>query len=309
MMTGFSRLFLIGMGVIMALALFWMGLRRLGGTREFEVFDHPLLKAHQVSPWIIAKGGDHENSQAYTEKAIREALKWDESLGLELPLHRSIDGVWFVFPANRLEEMTNGEGPPETFTWAQLVSLNAGFHSLSKKKPTEIFRQERWHLISLRQVVELAPQRLLVLTFFDPTASFVAEVATLINSLDIEDRVIIRSPFTKFVRELRKIEPMWVYGSDSPSISRAMILDHLKIETLISFNEDVVIANKYLNGSLVFTPSFISEIQRQKKRMILDVDDEIDSHPVSLEEMKAFNGILTNDWRWVRQQFRPTAAP
>lgn len=312
MMTGFSRLFLISMGVIFLLVSILMGLRQLGATREFEMFDHPLLKGKK-NFWVIAKGGGFGKHQAYTASAIREAMELSPEIGIELPLHRSKDGVWLVFPRNRLEKMTEGDGPPEIYSWNQLAGLNASFNSLDKKQALDAYRHEGGQLLTLKQAIELTSQRLLVLTFYDPTASYVSEVAALINSFDVGERVIIRSPFTKFMRELRKIEPTWVYGSDFPSISRAVIFDRLKIETLISFSEDVVIAENDIDGVSIFTPSMVSEIKRQKKILLLDLDRDHETDEsmgsTTANILNQLDGVLTDDPGWALGKFRPAAAP
>lgn len=307
MMSAFSRLFIIGMGVISFLVLLLFGLRYVGLQREFETYDHPLLKEkHQF--WIVAKGGGGETDQSYTEQAITESIKLGSLVGIELPLRRSSDGVWFVFPGHRLEEMTNGQGTPEILRWNQMSYLDAGFNTQWPDRRPDEFRGKGIRLLTLKRAAEITKGRLLLLTFFDPNATYVQEVVTLINSLDLGERVIIRSPFTKFVREMKKIEPLWLYGSDSPGISRAMIFDNLKIETLISFQEDVIVSPMSMNNSLVFTPTLTLEIQRQKKSLILELEDDPFSNNFFPEWIEgALKGVLTSRPNWALKKFRPAA--
>ncbi len=307
MMSAFSRLFIIGMGIISFLVLLLFGLRYLGLQREFEAYDHPLLKDKNQF-WIIAKGGGGEIDQSYTEQAMTESFKLGPHVGVELPLRRSSDGVWFVFPGLRLEEMTNGEGIPEMVSWNQLSFLDAGFNTHWPDRRLDEFRGKGIRLLTLKRAAEISKGRLLLLTFFDPNATYVQEVVALINSLDLGERVIIRSPFTKFVREMKKVEPLWLYGSDSPGVGRAMIFDNLKIETLISFQEDIIVSPISMNNSLVFTPTLTLEIQRQQKSLILELEDDPSSNNFFPEWIEgALKGVLTSRPIWALKKFRPAA--
>lgn len=316
MAAAFLRLFLIGLAVILVFVFTLFGLRWVGSLREFEAFDHPLIKENKLF-WVVAKGGGAERHQAYTETAIKAALALDKNLGLELPLRRSSDGVWFVFPSYRLEEMTEAQGPPEVFTWDQLSKLDAGYHTIPgsrlashQQEDSALYRGQAYRLLTLEEVVALAPRRLLILTFFDPRASYVEEVAQLIESLQIDKEIILRSPFSKFIRELRKIKPMWLYGSDSPGMGRAKVLDSLGIETLISFQEDIVITGLTLNGSMILSDSLLDEISRQKRRLLLEFEFEEgpSRYPIPSERLRTqLDGVITSRPSWALQEFRQGA--
>ncbi|MBK7844007.1 MAG: hypothetical protein IPJ71_09960 [Bdellovibrionales bacterium] len=79
MMSAFSRLFIIGMGVISFLVLLLFGLRYVGLQREFEAYDHPLLKEkHQF--WIVAKGEEERLTLHTPNKQSQKASNWDPLL-------------------------------------------------------------------------------------------------------------------------------------------------------------------------------------------------------------------------------------
>ncbi|MCB0363988.1 MAG: hypothetical protein H6624_13220 [Bdellovibrionaceae bacterium] len=302
MISAFSRLVLMGVGVLFVLVLVLFGLRQVGFQRQFQAFDHPLVQ--DPAFWIVALGGDAQRFPPYTKEALLAAAELDKDMLIELPLHRSQDGVWFVFPTYQLESVTDGSGFPEVLTWDQLSQLDAGFQYPG---PTDNFpfRGKGLRLVNLEQAAQLLPKTRFVLTFFDPKADFAEEVATQINSLDLGPRVVIRSPFSKFVRELKKIEPMWIYAIDRPSLDRAVMMGRLRIETLASLPTDVVISELTRNGTVILSQPIVSEIKRQKKRLLLIIDDSTPTIPKWI--LSYIDGVLTNRPSWAVEQFRSPA--
>ena len=299
MISAFSRLLLIGVGALFVLVLVLFGLRQVGLQRQFQVFEHPLITNDEF--WIIAANGGGRDFPPHTKPAFDEALRLDPNIVLELPLHRSTDGVWFVYAHYKLEVVTDGKGFAESLTWAELQKLNAAFQFAGKRGDFP-YRDQELRLLSLEQALQLYPKTRFILTFHDPRANFIQEVATMINSLDISSRIVIRSPFSKFVRELRKVEPMWVYVLDPASLDRAVMLEGLYIETLASLPTDMIISPLTIHGVPILSPKIVKEIKRQKKRLILDVNDFTPTIPRWL--IPELDGVLTDRPSWAVKEFR-----
>ena len=306
MVSALSRLLLIGIGTLLVLALALFGLRQLGLQRQFEAFNHPLIANKDF--WVVAQGGVSGKYPFFTEPAFRAVLALDRKIVFELPLHRSADGTWFVYPSYKLADHTNGVGFPEATTWAQLEQLNAGYQYENKSKKLDFpFRkpEKKLRLLSLEQMTKLFPKTRFVLNFYDPQAIWVKEVATLINDLKISQRVVICSPFSKFIRELSKLEPLWVYGLDPASLDRAVILEGLYIETLASLPTDVITSPLVKDGVSILTKRIVKEIRRQKKRLILIVDDDTSTIPQWI--IPEIGGVMTDRPGWAVKEFRSSA--
>lgn len=302
MISAFSRLALMGVGALFVLVLVLFGMRQVGLQRQFQAFDHPLIQDRTF--WIVAQGGNGQAFPPYTMESIESAASLGTDVVVELPLHRSIDGVWFVYPTYQLQSHTDGQGFPEAKTWTELSQLDAGFHYPGTNEDFP-FRGKGLRLVSLENVVEQLPDTKFILTFFDPKADFKEEIATLINTLDLGNRVVIRSPFSKFVREVKKIEPMWAYGIDPPSLDRAVMMEQLRIETLASFPADVVISELTRNGNVILSQPIVSEIKRQKKRLILIIDATTPTIPKWI--LSYIDGVMTDRPAWGVEQFRSPA--
>lgn len=299
MYSAFSRLLLLGVGTLIVFFLVLIGLRQVGLQRQFQAFDHPLLKDRTF--WIVASKNFTEVAPPYTAAAYTAALAIDPQMMFELPLHRSADGVWFVYPSYQLSDLTEQNGFPERLTWDELATLD-GAYQFQDSNGEFPFRGKGHKLVTLEEVASLFPKTRFVLSFFDPKGSFVQEAATLINRLDLGQRAVIHSPFSKFVRELKKVEPLWVYGNDSPTLDRAVLLTNLHLEPLASLPSDVIIGNLTRNGSVILSPELVNEIKRQNKKLILIVDDYTPTIPVWI--LSSLDGVLTNRAEWAARQFR-----
>ncbi|MCB0386212.1 MAG: hypothetical protein KDD43_12535, partial [Bdellovibrionales bacterium] len=101
------------------------------------------------------------------------------------------------------------------------------------------------------------------------------------------------------------IEPMWAYGIDPPSLDRAVMMEQLRIETLASFPADVVISELTRNGNVILSQPIVSEIKRQKKRLILIIDATTPTIPKWI--LSYIDGVMTDRPAWGVEQFRSPA--
>lgn len=98
---------------------------------------------------------------------------------------------------------------------------------------------------------------------------------------------------------------MWIYAIDRPSLDRAVMMGRLRIETLASLPTDVVISELTRNGTVILSQPIVSEIKRQKKRLLLIIDDSTPTIPKWI--LSYIDGVLTNRPSWAVEQFRSPA--
>ena len=288
MIKAFLRLILIGFFTCLVFAFILLGLRYLGDNRSFQSFDHPLLNLDKK--YIFSKGGGLDSQYPpYSLEALKWIIEKNDFISLELPIIRTIDGHWVIYPSFDLEDLTNKSGKIQLAKWEDIKELDIGFHF--KKDPSH---SKSYNLVELEDVLKLVKDKPIILNFLDPQGKFAKEISELETIQRNQNHLIIRSTFAKFNREIKKLRPLWVMGSDLPSIERAKIYYHLGILSLFTFKEDIVFfKSTHEPNQDDMLVNFSNEISRQKRLMYLDTDSDLSELNSNLD-FKNYQGIVTN---------------
>lgn len=143
--------------------------------------------------YIAHKSMVSKTSKANTLEAIQEAVASYVD-GIEIDVRFSKDNVPFLYHGDRLEEVTNGSGIPESYTWEQL-------HYLS------YLHDEQSKIITLEEVFKLVGSQKYL--FLDIKTSkildknFSSRIAELIHKYHLQETVIVESFNPFFLASLR----------------------------------------------------------------------------------------------------------
>ena len=126
--------------------------------------------------------------------------------GLELDLHLSRDGVVVVHHDDTLDRTTNGTGPLDTRTAAELAAVDAGYRFSSGKPGSYPFRGKGFGIPTLRQVLE-RHQVPLILDLKSSDPELARRTIDELRALRALDRVALGSFYYRVLRAARRYEP------------------------------------------------------------------------------------------------------
>jgi glycerophosphoryl diester phosphodiesterase len=142
--------------------------------------------------------------------------------GLELDVHLSHDGVVVVHHDATLDRTTNGRGPLNARSAAELATVDAG-HSFKRVAQAEDhpadrggefpFRDRGMGIPTLAQVLERFPAIRLIIELKSPEAALARKTVELVRSAGATDRVSLGSFYYGALRAARQFEPAIRTGS------------------------------------------------------------------------------------------------
>jgi glycerophosphoryl diester phosphodiesterase len=237
-------------GLLFSASIF---VRGCADARIYESKSHPLLK--QTLPLIALRGGPIENPEN-TFQGFDEAKK----LGcwIHFDVRETRDNQLVVLRDATLDRTTSGSGYVREFTLEQIQKLSAGKGTSSPSLA----------IPDLVQMLDKYKDQVLVIEIQDNSAFVAAQVVDEITKRSLQDTVVIMSPHSAPVREVRKLRPAWITGSTPDEIERLSMASQVGLQGAISINSDFVISSLTKGNVQLLTPQVISEIHRRHKKVI-----------------------------------------
>lgn len=104
------------------------------------------------------------------------------------------------------------------------------------------------------------------LEVIDPTSvSELAKLHEYIKAAKAEKTVVFSSTYQNIDREMRKIAPLWLYGSSVAESARTRFLTSLFLEPIASIDADILVVDK------INSPRLTDELRRRHKKIFLQV--------------------------------------
>jgi glycerophosphoryl diester phosphodiesterase len=165
---------------------------------------HPYLDL--PGPWLVAHRGASDVAPENTLPAFDAAA----ALGvdaLEIDVHRSADGVVFVFHDDDTTRITGAPGTIEARTAAEVAALDAGFAFTPDGGRTFPFRGAGVRIPPLAEVLARYPALRLSIDAKTPDAPLARALADVIRAARAEDRVVVGSFVDAQARRLGRLLP------------------------------------------------------------------------------------------------------
>lgn len=206
-------------------------------------------------PIIALRGGSLENPEN-TIQAFDEAKK----LGcwIHFDVRETLDNQLVVLKDATLDRTTSGHGYIREFTLEQIQKLTAGKGTSNASLA----------IPDLEQMLEKYKDQILVIEIQDNSAFVAAQVVDEITKRSLQNSVMILSPHSAPVREVRKLRPEWITGSTPDEIERLSMATQVGLQSAISINSDFVISSLAKGNVPLLSPEVISEIHRRHKKVI-----------------------------------------
>lgn len=245
---------------------------------------HPVL---QGGPLLIAhRGGGGlapENTLAAFEPAVS---RWQSDM-VELDVRATLDGQVVVIHDPTVDRTTNGTGPVQQFTLAELQALDAGYN-FSPDGSSFPFRGKGVRIPTFDEVLRAVPD--LRITVEVKIASAQKPLFAAIERAQAEHRIIAAGEHRSFRTDFSR----WT-GCLSACREDAMpffVLHQVRLGWLAPLRADVVQISEYLGRRRALTPRLIRELHGRGILVHVWTVNEIDDMNRLLDW--GVDGILTD---------------
>lgn len=256
MLSAFSRLFLIAAGAILWIAFALVAIRHLGGGQNYADSDHPLMKE---KTWIIYDISTSPAISQLPDQVHADLLKEIPAAQLsqvilKLPVRLSNDGVWVVSNRDYV-----------TFATGEVKPIIAA--SLKEIEPLGVHSIETW--VNAFETASAFGLKGIYFYSLDPSAGQLEQLSEFVKKKPhLKDRVLFASPYARGNQEMRKIEPLWLYGASTTDISKLRFFTSLYIEPVATSNADFV---EFIS---VPHPRLVEELNHRKRRVLFFLKNE-----------------------------------
>ncbi|OFZ10518.1 MAG: hypothetical protein A2Z20_02735 [Bdellovibrionales bacterium RBG_16_40_8] len=196
-------------------------------------------------PWIIADGGNLDAGPKQSLVALKSAAESSPEIFLALTIRISHDDEkWVLFD----------------------------------------HKQSRENMLAFEDALKALPNARFYIIIDQPGGNKLDDIFTLIKNFQLEDSVVLTSPFADTLREIRNKSARWLTGASTSEATKAQFMTSLFLETMVDLPGDVFIVEK-------FRPRLFTELSRRKKVLIFKTDD-----PTALARVRSeFSqvGVLT----------------
>jgi glycerophosphoryl diester phosphodiesterase len=224
-------------------------LARPPGEHAFfaEMSDEPLVMAHRGG-----KGLWPENTLYAFKQAV--ALGVDV---LEMDTHSTADGVLVVLHDDTVDRTTDGTGPIQGFTLAELKALDAGYEWSADGGQTLPYRGQGITVPTVEEVFAAFGDVPLNIEIKQAEPSLSAQLCQLIRDYDLEDRVLVASFHQEVVKEFRRECPEVATSAGETEITILFALSKVLLERVYGLPAQAVQVPEYRSGLHVITKRFV----------------------------------------------------
>lgn len=171
--------------------------------------DHPVLSKKFLN--IAHRGGarlaPEETMEAYVNANAAGADM------LEMDLRASSDGVIVLHHDPAVSRVTDGTGYVSEKTYAELLTLDAGYKFTPDGGATYPFRGKGVKISKFRDVLEAFPQALFSIEIKQNDPPIIDAVLAILAETGMDERVILVSFYDSIVREIREKNPRIATGA------------------------------------------------------------------------------------------------
>ena len=219
-------------GGVAALLIVWTFLALLPAPVSFP---HPYFTGHprwrQPAPQIIAHRGGWGLWPQHTLDGYRRAIELGADV-LELDVRRTSDGVMVVFHDRVVDHVTEAEGQVDSFTFAQLRSLDAGYDWSPADDGSHPFRGQGLLIPALDEVLSEFAGQHMVIELKTADAEAAQQLCGELRRHAHEERAIVAAFAPEALTNFRQACPEVATSASSAEMSKYWILHLLRLDVL-----------------------------------------------------------------------------
>ena len=195
------------------------------------------LTSHPLAPHPYFAAGDvlviaHRGGKGLAPENTLAAFAHSAALGvdvLEMDLRSSSDGALIVLHDRRVDRTTNGQGPVDSLSLAQLKQLDAGYH-FSLDGQTFPYRGQGVAIPTLDEVFTAFPNMRFLIEIKDDSAALVRDFCRTLQRFELSDRVIAASFHSGPLASLRQTCPAVATSASSAAGMSFILLHWLRLD-------------------------------------------------------------------------------
>jgi len=226
------RVILISILSILVVGMSLLTLRFWGLGRSPDEFDHPWF--HRPAPWLILP---------YASK--------DPDFQTKIQAHLHTGAIFWIYVYQSKEE--------------NIFALSAPMPLIEGAYPeADLAKAGR----PLKEVLIEMKDQDLILDVESNRENMDLQISDLVGKAG-NGHILIQSEFEVLLRSIKRLQPLWLYGSSEAERVRFMTFDSIGIGPATPFKGDIYVGPlKYKNLKLM-TPSIMAELKRRQTRVIL----------------------------------------
>lgn len=179
--------------------------------------------------------------------------------GFWLDVHQTSDGRLLVITDESVEKnLVQAAFAPDV--WRGPVAPRYTLQELRIPFPTAPLLEEVFHEF---------PQQKMILNVVDNFQNVDEQVAALVNSQKVSDRVMIQSDAESVMKSVKEKNPLWTYGTSRGDLMRLLSFESIYLEPASPFFGDIFISPLTLHGRTLLNHNVIAEIHRRQKDVYL----------------------------------------
>ena len=221
-------------------------------------FDRPVVIAHQ--------GGDGLRP-SNTMAAFEHAVELGADV-LEMDIHSTKDGVIVVIHDATVDRTTDGTGRVQELTFAELQSLDAGYHwptlADESHRTDRPFRDQGITVPSLEEVFIAFPDMPMNIEIKQKEPSIVPQFCELLKKYDRigPNKTLVPSFHAETITEFREACPGVPTAVVQNEVITFFVLNKLQLHRIWAPPAEAFQVPRESAGLTVITPSFVSNLQK-----------------------------------------------
>lgn len=263
------------------------------------VDEHPFFAQFEQRPLVMAHRGGRGLWPENTLYAFEQAAAMGVDV-LEMDLHSTADEVLVVMHDDTVDRTTDGSGPIQSLTLAEIKALDAGYRWSADEGQTFPYRGQGITVPTLEEVFAAFPDMALNIEIKQAEPSLVEPFCQLMREHGLGERVLVASFHQETVEAFRQACPKVATSSGEGEVIALFALSKLFLEATYGPAAQAVQVPEYRSGLHVLTPRFvdaahsrglevhawtINETPDMQRLVALGVDGVITDYPDRLMEV------------------------
>jgi len=193
--------------------------------------DHPYFKSDKFL--VIAHRGGRDLGPENTLYTYQLAVDLGVDV-LEMDLHRTKDDQLVVLHDSTVDRTTNGTGPVEKFTLAELKKLDAAYHWSPGSEKAYPLRGRGITIPALSEVFEAFPGMRMNIEIKDPDQTELHTLCALIHEYGMDRNVMIASFESGALKKFRSACPGIATSAGASEVMLFYVLQKVYLESIYS---------------------------------------------------------------------------
>ncbi len=154
---------------------------------------------------------------------------------------------------------------------ADVMKSDAGYDFTPDGGKTFPFRGKGFKLATLTQVLTAFPDRFFVINLQDYKEGGAGSIIKAIKDAKAGERALISSPEDGILRDLRDLEPTWLFGTSRAQVTRLIMLSQFFLAASAPMRGDVFVLDPAIALSRL-NDRVWAEVQRRKMASVISID-------------------------------------